>query len=94
MLNDALRASGLFSLETQNPSNEGEGVTSAESSGAGRGLITLDTPIAHSGDNFSFGQRQVLALARAILRGSKILILDEGSYFVMSSHTSGLTFCL
>lgn len=41
--------------------------------------ITLDTPISSGGGNLSVGQRQILALARAIVRGSKLLILDEGT---------------
>ena len=65
VLNDALRSAGLFSL--QNVTDEGR--------------ITLDSQISAGGKNLSVGQRQILALARAIVRGSKLLILDEGESF-------------
>jgi len=61
-LNEALRAAGLFSV--QNEDDEGR--------------ITLETAISSGGGNLSIGQRQILALARAIIRRSKLLILDEG----------------
>ena len=64
VLYSALESAGLFSLQT----------------GAAEGKINLDTSIASGGSNLSVGQRQIVALARAIVRQSKLLILDEGSY--------------
>ncbi|KZP15066.1 hypothetical protein FIBSPDRAFT_750910, partial [Athelia psychrophila] len=57
-LNDALRGARLHSLQSDMT----------------KGKLTLNSQISSGGGNVSVGQRQILALARALVHGNKLLI--------------------
>ena len=85
---DALRRSYLVDNNKRMASGakDEEGGIDGDEDHRGTGSIsrnaprfTLDTPIEVEGSNLSIGQRSLVSLARALVKDSKILILDEAT---------------
>lgn len=76
---EALRRVHLLSIEDQQ-ANGGNVHAIAQEEGRNQNMFNnLDNIVSEGGENYSQGEKQLICMARAILKRNKVLVMDEAT---------------